>query len=377
MGPAIAGAIRLFAAGEAVGAAKEGAAVAAETTGIVTAAKKFSGGGGTTGIGGGGRSLGEKLWSVTSGIDLLNRFDSNFPSFQHVIEVSVNGGPEASLSRVWALALSTAFGRYRQAGLQGIQGATLEGWWDITEKSVRCRLSYQNSGKVEVAQSAVRKLGGAGANATSEFIINGATQETVGDTYSSWLQADTLLASAVTGSNPVFIGGIPVSSMRDLILQVGSNVGLRALGPLGGFMTQAIENAKNRVKNALPDSGRLITTSIKSDPSVQPPAPSGDGLSRTSPFIALVSNALTDPGYLPASPPQFKESIKIPVIFPPSVWQSREEVNKVIANYNANNPVLVKKQVEAGTTLHIANDGYVDALPDAIADLTGIPNTGV
>lgn len=329
------------------------------------------------------------LWGVTAALDLINRIDSQLPTFQHVIDVTVNGGPKSDLNRIWVLALATAFGRYRQAGLEGIQGASLEGWWDITEKIVRVRLQYVNSGAIEVAQSAGQSLGLGGlgigrTNTTPNFLINGPTQETVGGNRASWLEAENVLASAATAGTATYIGGSLVKNIFDRTtfrqFEEESTTAVRsatAVVAISEGMVQAAKNAQARIDNPLPDAGRLITTTRKTNPNVQPPAPSGDGLSRTSPFIALVSNALTDPGYLPASPPQVKQTNKVPVFFAPSIWSQREAVNAVIANYNANLPVTKEEFGDTGDTVIVAADGYDQGIPGNVADLTGITNTGV
>lgn len=334
----------------------------------------------------GSTDLGNKLWTIDSALNLVQRANAQLPSFTHIIEVSVTGGPKAKLERIWLLALSTAFGRYRQAGQEGIQGASLEGWWDITGKAVKVRLSYMNSGVIEVVQGAYQSTGtplpfGIGGNIrkrTSSFIYNGPTQETIGGNRVSWVEAQDVVAAGVFSgvSSYVFLGGLKIPLASDSTNQT-ARIGLSAAAALSAVMLQSTVEAKNRSDYPFPDAGRLITTATKTNVDIQPPTPSGDGISRTSPFIALVSNALTDPGYLPASPPQSIRRKKQPKFFPKEVWEKRVQLNKQLADYNKNQPVpLAGFGTDDDKSIYQA-DGYPGAIPTQIEDLTGQPNTGV
>lgn len=352
-----------------------------------------------------GKAL-NRLWVLREALSLKTTLDDQLPTFQHTIAVSVVGGPKAKLERIWALALSTAFGRYRQAGVTGVQSAELEGTWDITGKSVQVVLTYANSGMIGLGSSVLRQLanqpaataalGGAaavgaglslGGRATSEFIISGPTQETVGGNTLAWLEAENVLAAAATGAilgatGGYIIGGI-LSKLSVAAAAFGAAINLpRTLSTLGavslgaqGAATVSAGNALRRSLYPLPDTGRIITTAEKFDPNLQPPAPSGDGLSRTFPFIALVSNALTEPCYLPGSPPQKAPRKKYPKFLSVTDISTATTINRKIQSVGAA-PANLKAYGD-GTSEKWPDDGYPEAIPQKIEDLTGVTATGV
>ncbi len=336
-----------------------------------------------------GNGRGQDFFTILNGLQLAQTIDSQLPSFSHVIMVSVNGGPKADLLRIWQLALSTAFGRYRQAGLMGIQGASLEGSWDITNKAVMVRLSYTNSGTIEALQNYAYYTGfnPARTNTTANFLLNGPTVETVGGDRLDWTEADAVVAAAVGTAAISYIGGRALKAFNDVTLRQTFGLsaaadtlesvaqGVGALASVQAAIRTSQYTAQERIKNPLPDTGRLITTGTKNDPNVQPPAPSADGLSRTTPFLALVANALTDPAYLPASPPQVKPRKRRPRKFPREVFENRVVLNQKVANYAASAPIAFKETAE-GKAVDV-EDGYPKAIPEVIVDLTGKPNTGV
>lgn len=343
----------------------------------------LSGGSSKTGS---GQRTSEILWTVTQGLQLAETLNSQLPSFSHAIDVTVTGGPKSDIQRIWSLCLSTAFGRYRQAGLQGIQGASLEGYWDITQKVVRCRLSYTNSGSVEVAQVVAANAGYGRDNSTSNFLMNGPTQETVGGNRLSWVEAEQVLAQgAVSAGYALIVGGAATTLARSLdpagILSLAPSSTVQNGVAAGAFIAAALKqqakNAQDRLDYPIPDAGRLITTATKTNPDIQPPPPSGDGLSRSAPFIALVSNALTDPCYLPASPPQVKRKKRKPKFFPKGLWEKRVPLNTALSGYNQNVPVVTATFGDSGDTTVYPEDGYPKAFPVIIPDLTGVRNPGV
>jgi len=233
-------------------------------------------------------SLNEKLWALDSLSSLRKRvIDGNAPEWQHQISVAVRGGPKADMKRIWRLALSTAFGRYR-AAVPTYQAQQIESTWDITDKTVGVKIAYAVSGAI--ANVAV----GQGSKAL-EYLYNGPSQETVGGSWPDWLRTPGNVAG-------IGAGGL-VQGLVPGLLVVGGIVRFAAGAANGGAARAAAAATQNKdglVPADVPileDNGRLITTAYKLDPRVQPPAPDMDYL------IALVSNALTKPCYLPSSPP--------------------------------------------------------------------------
>lgn len=76
---------------------------------------------------------------------LANRSTDLFSGFEHSISVVVQGGTEADIRRVWYLALSTAFGRYRNA-VQGLLSETaFRGEWQVTAKACKVEIFYRTN----------------------------------------------------------------------------------------------------------------------------------------------------------------------------------------------------------------------------------------
>lgn len=356
-----------------------------------------------------GESRLDKLWFYRDALALATQANTNLPSFEHSISVSVVGGPKAKLERIWALALSTAFGRYRQAGQYGIQAASLRGTWDITGKAVKVDLQYANSGVLgllsELGPMAFDKLRGVPGSgyvidtatsrtrSTADFLLTGPTQETVGGSTVAWIEANPVYAAALAaGAINARIGYLGGQAIEGLVPGVSIVAGIAGInipktlaiikGLAGATYAGSVASAANaiaRAQNPLPDTGRVITTAIKDNPDVQPPAPSGDDLSRTAPFLGLVANALTDPCYLPASPPQKKRKKKTPLVVPTSAYQSTESLNngikmRVETAMNLNRPDIYGQD---GDKARWADDGYPLTVPEEIADLTGVQTTGV
>lgn len=89
------------------------------------------------------------MWSIDTSWSLAERMTSligsNAPTFQHSIMVTVVGGPEADIRRVWYLACATAFGRFRRRAT-GIAETNMEAVWDISGKSCRVSIGYSIAG---------------------------------------------------------------------------------------------------------------------------------------------------------------------------------------------------------------------------------------
>lgn len=331
-----------------------------------------------------------RLWTLQERLRLAQQIDSNLPYFTHTISVSVVGGPKADMQRIWALCLSTAFGRYRQAGLQGFQAADLDAVWDVTGKACQVQMQYVNSGFIGVALNLAAKGASAVApslanNDIANFIITGPTQETVGGKTASWLNADLILGAVAAGGAAGYLAGAFVGGRFLGDARLGGAVG-SAAGAI-----QAYVNAKAaglalgyNAERQLPDSGRIITTANKVNPNLQPPRPPGDNFSRTFPYIALVANALTDPGYLPAAPPEPTVYNPQPIYVPLS--EARGLTNSRLQGQAINLPVGLGTETLAAAFggLAVASetlrtlatpraDGY-PGLPPAAANLRGFQN---
>lgn len=358
-----------------------------------------------------------RLWSLQSRLQifgsLYGTIESQLPTFTHTIAVSVIGGPKSDMRRIWQLCLSTAFGRYRQAGRTGLQAGQLDATWDITGKSCQVIISYVNSGiegalagagiglKTALANNplgtagAVAIPGGlgvgvvAGANVATvgDFLYQGPTQETVGGDTLSWLNVDGVLANAavtggIGGAAGAVVGGILTRSITGV--KKGAELGVITGAVLGAATGAIVASIQNRP--ALPDSNRVITTANKVNPNVQPPKPSGDGVSRTFPYLALVANALNSPCYLPASPPKGAQlDVTTPVYYgDPSKPYDKANINNTVNGYIVNIPVNTDAVIGAAGGLIAGiqfiskdrKDGY-PLLPDkTIVNLQGPTNPG-
>lgn len=362
IGVIMAGARALFAGG--AGKAASGTAGKVVKAAVTGATKRpAKGAGGATGGGSGHDAQAEKLnklwaydsqWSIAS--RLTGLIGDNTPSFIHAINVSVIGGPQADLRRVWFLACAAAFGRYRNR-VKGVGQANLDAVWDVTGKSVSVSIAYINSGFSNVLANVFRSgatpliggpalllgvvniLGGgfttgpgrtavAGTGRTqlsaTQFIQVGPDQVTVGGGWPDFMQQGSSPNPATIpadlppqdemceadrgrvlkfGKNPAVdvTGEVPIRKSGDLLVPWGrvGPVGLNTVHPAAtrGFSSNLLILG-NRI--ALPDDGRLITTGEKLDPRVQPPKPVIDGKSRMS-VVAAIHAALHAPCYAPES----------------------------------------------------------------------------
>lgn len=245
------------------------------------------------------------------------------PSFYHTVSVEVRGGPSASLTRTWQLAVALAFGQMRyRIGI--VSGFAVDAVWDIRRKTVKITTHY------DLAYQA--------ALGAREFIRRGPIVETVGAGWPpSLLPVGFANPFALPGNQnnpanpanqggelvqvapfaPGAPGGPPIPGVGGGIealppanpqaALVGAVVGGRPVNPVEVFGQQeALKKLQNQLVasglvgqfNILPDDGRLILTENFANPEVQPPRPQDYG-----DLISLVANALTDPGFLPSSPP--------------------------------------------------------------------------
>ncbi len=281
-----------------------------------------------------------RLWATQSALDLASRVsEGTTPTFAHTIRVSVSGGPDADIRRIWYLCLSAAFGRYKRREY-GYQGCQIDCVWDITGKAVSVELAYQNNG----LSNAISVFSGTnGLN----LIQEGPTQVTVGGTWPGWLcrigqgTQGVVGGVIIQGSNLVVNGSIPglapsgntptgspgFGTVLGSVLNASFLAGLTTptaqgfpetgnqptvlptpinttgVDPLrenqtAGRVATMSDGTVVTFANGppkLPDEDRIITTGEKLDARIQNPRPPSDGISRGS-LVALVSAYLGDPG---------------------------------------------------------------------------------
>jgi hypothetical protein len=221
--------------------------------------------------------------------------DSWFPSFGHTIFVGVSGGPDATLERIWKLALSTAFGRLRANKIATWGSISIECIWDISDKSVGVRLAYGSNGLIPWAMGQF----GYGGEPPLTVIQRGPSQETVGGNYPDWFKTSRQLLGLGEGTAKAMGGRI--TPLRTGIIsnaEPGSNyeVALERLYP-ALLKTEDIPEPES-----MPDHGRTITTAWKIFPDVQPPKPPTDDL------VTLVHAAIMAPCYMPPLPPESRQT---------------------------------------------------------------------
>lgn len=309
--------------------------------------------------------LTNRLFGVQVGWDLFDKAASkargNLPTFTHSITVTCVGGPLADLRRTYYLALATAFGRWSNGVAGELSGSykALHAHVDVTGKSVVVNLSYSTLAAVQ----AVKSVAGA-EDVPLQIIQRGPDQVTIGGQWPSFLQLTTKGSSTIktgivgsvlgglafglpgaivggivgvaaansgssataTGSavlvkrSPALIPGCPARGYSPVVLiedgkapsvyaelpyPLDNNEGWRIpFGQLtaGGPSGSMIRSTGALTSVPLPDAGRVITTGEKRHPLVQPPKPPLDGATRSS-LVALVSQALSSPCYLPAPVP--------------------------------------------------------------------------
>lgn len=172
-------------------------------------------------------SIYDHAWAVNAADEMLDRMlsriDSKFGVFVHTINVTVQGGPQASLRRVWYLCLAAAFGRLRNR-VQGVQAANIDATWDITGKACSVTLGYQNSGAIGGV------LAGAGVKTTYSPLgpfQRGPDQITVGGSWPSFLTAFNIQSVSENVSTLNVVGGV--------LLPV-TGAPLAVLGQLGNYI---------------------------------------------------------------------------------------------------------------------------------------------
>lgn len=307
-------------------------------------------------------SLLNRLWLTNAAVDLYKTVgNATLPGFAWGVKVLVAGGPEASMRRIWYLALAAAFGRLRNAPQTAFQQMDVSSVWDLSNKTVSVEISYtinklENFARENVVATAIAvgalfvpggllvksalALGGiAVANGSSTPLISsdrvlgylhrGPEQLTVGATWPRWLTngqnpstVNLPLQSSKSWSyvkacpNIIGVGGSTVNApfkvTRTLAKgPVGETPFFNTDGSYASFpytviglpgMTIPLARMLTSTVPQLPDNGRIILTQDKSNPLLAPPAPPIDGETRGS-LVDLVSQNLSSPCFLPAAPP--------------------------------------------------------------------------
>lgn len=292
---------------------------------------------------------------------------SSLPTYTHGISVAVVGGPDSDIRRAWYLAVSAAFGRRLQAPMTFGQTSSMEAEWDITGKTVKIELftemstggAYESWLESPLGSAITTGIGGGFAlfgaiTFNPAFVAGGAAIMGIGITAgaegakkthsagtplgafhrgpeqltvgSGWAPFARLGVSKSDSSlearwnQPPCAGVIPKVSVAKTLLRVKSRPGIFRefpLGTPGDFSTYPYRvmvgaDGKGGASPgtaaiggcvALPDDGRVITTAHKTDPLVQCPVPSVDGVARSHSLAMTVRAALQSPCYLPPRPP--------------------------------------------------------------------------
>lgn len=227
------------------------------------------------------------LWALDASLQAVeNRIKAALPSFEHVIEVNVIGGPQATMRSIWEVAVSIAMGRYR-AAVKGPTGIELSGAWSYHDKTVGIRIAYTNSGVYSYLLGDVTGLSG---QTGLSYMIKGPREETLGG---RWEDFNAAKFSALG------------ARLDEAVVQNRPDVNM-------GGQPQQVANVPNPNRPAenlaaqppvLPDYTRLITTRAKGDDRLQPPSPDIGSY-----VLALVINTLSTPCYLPGRPPELNRS---------------------------------------------------------------------
>lgn len=317
-----------------------------------------------------GRAGGRDPFKYIGWWDLFDRVAKStvgtLPQWVHGIQVAVVGGPKSHIKRLWYLALSAAFGRFRDRVLTAVHTLNIKAQWDITNKSVSVELVYEDTGW-GVASTYAPFAAQAPLNAPSSTglarLVRGPEQLTVGGSWPNdlvganlftvaqvatptWtaaapcplaqrnLTASVLPYTTIGGRRNIGTGqaftGTPATAVTVDVTQeypwnngidsagffLASNYGWFGIGSLAGGRQPWPILAPDGINNAcrvillgqgaalptLPDDGRVITTVEQNDPDCQPPRPIIDGQTRSG-LLSLVAQTLSYPCYLPTTPP--------------------------------------------------------------------------
>lgn len=296
------------------------------------------------------------IWQTLGRFQLIGQaYDlirAALPAFDHSIQVSVTGGPDADIRRIWYLCVSAVYGRFRNRVRTAAVPISMDVTWDISGKAVMMELAYHanaltNGFSVDNPSSWADDPGSCGA----AFLARGPEQLTVGGEWNTLFNPLNARIARVRppgrGERPLWVAKIThtgcigtggddgVVAKYAVATRDSDNRKIRVLSelPIGGLAkipgmgrvinvleakeyaykihfptvsggligpTSAVTGGESLPR--LPDHGRVITTNESRDPRVQPPKPPTDGSTRCS-LLALVAAELQTPCFLPQAPP--------------------------------------------------------------------------
>lgn len=115
----------------------------------------------------------DKAWKLDSTWSLAAKaggaFEGLFDKFEHSIRVVVQGGPDSDIRRVWYLACSAAFGRYRNRVKDSLGETAFQGVWDVSKKSCAVEVFYRTNRINQILAGQV------GPNTITAALVSGAT----------------------------------------------------------------------------------------------------------------------------------------------------------------------------------------------------------
>lgn len=266
--------------------------------------------------------------------------DKWLPSFAHTIFVGVSGGPQATLRGIWLLALATAFGRLRARKVGSIGSVSIDGIWDITDKSVGIRLGYEANG----LGSATQQSGEDGKLRPIQMFLKGPSAETTGGDWPDFLP--NAVPKALEKRASIRAMGGRLTPQKTLTEDTEADVERK-------LQLQAENYAEFAI---LPDDGRIITTANKRNPDAQPPKPP------TTDILSLVSSALLSPCYfveIPATSRQAQDP-NVPPIYPPQerVTELRGRLEEIVSRNGDELETTQERELRSGESTFLDLDGY-------------------
>ena len=169
----------------------------------------------------------------------------------HAVTVSVVGGPQADLRRMWFLCLSAVFGRARK-GLLSIHNRTLDAQIDVTGKSCSITYAYTFGGILETAFASFSSgrplLPGAPGNLPwsqmkpqcgLDLFYTGPDQVTIGGNWPAFALASSSLGQLL--NNPQVVNAIQnASSLRSAFPAFSARFPTLNIPPLSAFVAAAV-----------------------------------------------------------------------------------------------------------------------------------------
>lgn len=252
-------------AGSAAKSAASGLGKAAIRSGAASFRKSGSGSGGNRGGGGGSRGgsngpsrndrqdpqeqvrgngrnddlidrIGSKAFNLNQIISAAESAAGTFgiPSYTHVINVTVIGGPGSTIQSLHYIAMSAAWGRLLQSDNIGVVPFKITANWDVTNLAVQIQVSY--------VLNSITALGSRSAECITKLIF-GPQVDTAGGDYPATLKS--------------FARGVGVSDIPALL---GSNLTLPYVGK--AIASASPINAGQVIKNPAPAIGDGVRTSL-------------------------------------------------------------------------------------------------------------------